>query len=105
MLILVHSVTLVLSSRPLSNNLNMKIHKTIILPVVLYSCETWTLTLREGRRLRVFERKILRRVFGPNRGDGNGEWKRLHNENFVVCAVHQISLGMGNGKGFTMGTS
>ena len=51
----------------------------IILPVVLYGCETWSLTLREDSRLRVFENRILRRIFGPKR-DVNGEWRRLHNE-------------------------
>ena len=54
-------------------------HKTIILLVVLYDCETWSLTLREECRLRVFENRILRRIFGPKR-DENGEWRRLHNE-------------------------
>ena len=56
----------------LSKNLKIKIYKTIILPVVLYDCETWSLRLREERRLRVFENKILRRIFGPKR-DENGE--------------------------------
>ena len=55
--------------------------KTIILPVVLCGCETWSLTLREESRLRVFENGILRRIFGPKR-DENGEWRRLHNEEF-----------------------
>ena len=64
-----------MSSRLLSKNLKIKIHKTIILPVVLYGCETWSLTLREESRLRVFENRILRRIFGPKR-----EWGRLHNE-------------------------
>ena len=59
--------------------MKIKIYKTIILPVVLYGCETWSLTLREECRLRVFEKRILRRIFGPNRGE-NGEWRRLHNE-------------------------
>ena len=53
--------------------------KTIVSPVVLYGCETWSLTLREESRLRVFENRILRRVFGPKR-DEKGEWRRLHNE-------------------------
>ena len=53
-----------------------KIYKTIILPVVLYGCETWSLTLREAFRLRVLENRILRRIFGPK----NGEWRRIHNE-------------------------
>ena len=57
----------------------IKIYKTIILPVVLYGCEAWSLTLREECRLRVFENRILRRIFGTKR-DENGEWRRLHNE-------------------------
>ena len=54
-----------LSSSLLSKKLKIKIYRTIILPVVLYGCETWSLTLREERRLRVFENSVLRRVFGP----------------------------------------
>ena len=63
-----------LSSRLLFKNMKIKIYKTI-LPVVLYGCETWSLTLREERRLRVFESRILRRIFGPIRNQ-NGEWRR-----------------------------
>jgi hypothetical protein len=51
-----------------------------ILPVVLYGCETWSLTLREEHRLRVFENRVLRRIFGPNRDDVTGDWRKLHNE-------------------------
>ena len=51
-----------------------------ILPVVRYGCETWSLTLREERRLRVFENRVLRRVFGPKRDEVTGEWRKLHNE-------------------------
>ena len=58
---------------------NVKIYRTIILPVVLYGCETWSLTLREERRLRVFENRVLRRVFGPKRDGVTGEWRKLHN--------------------------
>ena len=61
---------------------------TIILPVVLYGCEAWSLTLREECRLRVFENWILRRIFGPKR-DENGEWRRLQNRNCMTCTVHQ----------------
>ena len=68
-----------LSSRLLSKNLKIKIYKTIILPVVLYGCEAWSLTLREECSLRVFENRITRRIFGSKR-DENGEWRRLHNE-------------------------
>jgi len=58
----------------------VKIYRTIILPVVLYGCETWSLTLREERRLRVFENRVLGRVFGPKRDEVTGEWRKLHNE-------------------------
>jgi len=61
-------------------NLKIKIYKTINLPVVLHGCETWSLTLGEKRRLRVFENKMLRRVFGPKRDEVTGEWRKLHNE-------------------------
>jgi hypothetical protein len=75
-----HSVQNLLSSRLLSKNLKIKIYRTIILPVVLYGCETLSLTLREERRLRVFENRVLRRVFGPTRDEVTGEWRKLHNE-------------------------
>ena len=67
-----HSVQNLLSSRLLSKNLKIKIYRTIILPVVLYGCETWSLTLREERRLRVCENRVLRRVFGPKRDEVTG---------------------------------
>ena len=69
-----------LSSRLLSKHLKIKIYRTIILPVVLYGCETWSLTLWEERKLRVFENMVLRRIFGPRRDKVTGEWRRLHNE-------------------------
>ena len=69
-----------LSSRLLSKNLKIKIYRNIILPVVLYGCETWSLTLREERKLRVFENMVLMRIFGPRRDEVTGEWWRLHNE-------------------------
>jgi len=50
------------------------------LPIVLYECETWSLTLREERRLRVFEKRVLRRIFGPRRDEVREEWRKLHNE-------------------------
>jgi len=70
----------ILSSRLLSKNLKIKIHRTTILPVVLYGCETWSLTLRTERKLRVFENMVLRRIFGPRRDEVTGERRRLHNE-------------------------
>jgi hypothetical protein len=63
------SVQNLLSSHLLSRNLKVKIYKTIILPVILYGCETWSLTLREEHRLRVFENRVLRRIFGPKRDE------------------------------------
>jgi hypothetical protein len=64
----------------LSKNTKIKIYRIIILPVVLYGCETWSLTLREAHRLRVFEKTALRRIFWPKRDEVAGEWRRLHNE-------------------------
>ena len=69
-----------LSSRLLSKNLKIEIYRSIILPVVLYGCETWSLTLREERKLRVFENRVLRRVFGPKGEEVKWEWRKLHNE-------------------------
>jgi hypothetical protein len=68
----------------LSRNVKVKIHKTIILPVVLYGCETWSLTLREKHRRRVFENRVLRRIFGPKRDEVTGEWRRLHSEELHI---------------------
>ena len=69
-----HSVQNLLSSRLLFKTLKIKIYRTVILPVVLYGCETWSLTLREERRLRVFENRVLKKVFGPKRDEVTGEW-------------------------------
>jgi hypothetical protein len=61
-------------------NVKVRIYKTIILPVVLYGCETWSLTEREEHKLRVFENRVLRRIFGPNRDGVTGGWRKMHNE-------------------------
>jgi hypothetical protein len=61
-------------------NVKVKMHKTIILPVVLYGCETLSLTLREKHRLRVFKNRVLRRIFGPKRDEVTREWRKLHSE-------------------------
>ncbi|KAJ4434216.1 hypothetical protein ANN_22764 [Periplaneta americana] len=74
-----YSVEKLLSSSLLSKNLKVRIYKTVILPVLLYGCETWTLTLREEHRFRVFENKVLRKIFGAKRDEVTGEWKKLHN--------------------------
>ena len=76
-----------MSSRLLSKNMKNKIYKTIILPVVLHGCETWSLTLREECRLRIFENRILRRIFRPKR-DENGEWRKVHNRALTGVLVN-----------------
>jgi hypothetical protein len=62
----------------MSKNIKIRIYKNIILPVVLYGCETWSLTLRDKHRLRVFENRVLRRIFGPKRDEVTGSWRKLH---------------------------
>jgi hypothetical protein len=78
-----HLFQSLLSSCLLSRNVKVKIFKTIILPV-LYGCETWSLTLRKEHRLRVFENRVLRRIFGPNRDEATGEWRKLHSEELHI---------------------
>jgi hypothetical protein len=68
------------SSSLLSKNIKVKIYRTIILPVVLYGCESFLLTFRGEFRLRVFENRVLRRIFGPKTNEVTGEWRRLHNK-------------------------
>jgi hypothetical protein len=84
------------SSRLLSRNVKVKIYNTIILTVVLYGCETWSLKLREEHRLRVFENSVLRRIFGPKRDEVTGEWRKLHNEELHILYSCPISLGRSN---------
>jgi hypothetical protein len=72
------SVQSFLSSYPLSENLNIKIYKAMILPVVLYGCEAWSFTPREEHRLRVSENRMLRRISEPKREEVAGGWRRLH---------------------------
>jgi hypothetical protein len=81
---MVDSVQSILSSPLLSRNVKVKIYKTLILPVVLYGCETWSLTLREEHELRVLEDRILRRIFGPKRDEVTGEWRKFHKEKFHI---------------------
>ena len=69
-----------LSSSLVSKNIKIKIYRNIILWVVLYGCETWSLTLRVKCRLRLFENRVLRRIFGPKREEIRTEWRRIHNE-------------------------
>jgi hypothetical protein len=65
---------------PVSYKKRLKYIKIVIVPIVLYGCETWSLTLREEHRLRVFENRVLRRIFGPKREE-DGSWRKLHNDN------------------------
>ena len=83
-----HSVQNILSSKLLSKNTKIKIYRTIILRVVLYGRDAYSFTLREERRLRVFENRVLRRVFGPMMDEVTGEWRKLHNEeiNDLYCS-------------------
>jgi hypothetical protein len=75
-----HSVQNLLSSHLLSKNIKIRIYRTIILPMVLYGCETWPLTLRKKHSLKVFENRVLRRIFGPKTDKVTGGWRKLHNE-------------------------
>jgi hypothetical protein len=67
-------------SHLLSKNVKIKIYKTLIAPFVLYGCETWSLSLREEHRLRVSEKRVMRRIFGPKRNEVTAMWRKLHNE-------------------------
>ena len=89
-----HSVQKLLSSSLLPKNLKIKIFRTIILPVVLYGCETWSLTLKEEHRLSVFENRVLRRIFGPRRDGVTGQWRKLHNEelNDLYCSPNILRV-------------
>jgi hypothetical protein len=76
--------------RLLSKKVKIKIYKTIILPVILYGGGTWSLTLREERRLKVFENRVLRRIFGPRRDEVIGGWRKLHNELYTLYSSPNI---------------
>jgi hypothetical protein len=93
-----YSVQNLLSSHLISKNLKIKIYKTVILPVVLYGCETWSLTLGKEQRLRVFENRVLRRIFGPKR-DEECRGENCIMMNFIACILHRILLGRLNQRG------
>jgi hypothetical protein len=87
-----HSVQNLLSSRLVQKNLKIKINKTVIFPVVLYECETWSLTFREKQRLMVSENTVLRRIFGPKREE-DGSWRNCITMKFTACILHLILSG------------
>ena len=81
-----------LSSSLLSKHLKINIYRTIMLPVVLYGCEAWSLTMREEHRLRVYDNRVLRK-FGPNRNKVTREWRKLPNELNDLCSSLNIVRG------------
>ena len=84
------SVQIFLSSSLLSKNLKIKMYRKIILPVVVYGCETWSLKLREERRLRAFENRVLRRIFGPKGDEVIGSGENNIMRSLIVCTAHSI---------------
>jgi len=77
----------------LFKNTQIEIYRNLILPVVLYGCETWSLTLREERRLRAFENRALRRIFGPKRDEVTGKWRKLYNEElYMYCSLNIVRV-------------
>ena len=93
-----HSVQNMLSFSLLSRNIKIKIYRTIILSVVLCVCEIWSLTLTQNHRLRVFENRMLRRIFDPKREDLTGKWRKIYNWELLFSAPHQILFGWSNRK-------
>jgi hypothetical protein len=85
-----HSVQNLLSSCLLSKIIKIRIYKTIILLVVLYGCKTWSLILREGHRLRVFENRVLKRIFGPKNDEVTGGWRNCIMRYFKTCTHLQV---------------
>ena len=93
------SVQHLLYSSLLSKYVKIKIHRTIILPVVLYGCETWSLTLREECRLRVFENRVLRRILGSKRDEVTGNGEDYITGSFMLCTPHQILMWLIKARG------
>jgi hypothetical protein len=85
-----HLVQKLLLSCLLSKNIGIRVYKTIILPIVLNGCETWSFALREEYRLKVFENRLLKRIFGPKRDEMAGGWRNCIMRSFIACTLHQI---------------
>ena len=83
-----------LSSSLLSKNIKINIYRTMMSPVVVHGCETWSLTLREEHMLMVFENRVLRRIFGTKMDEVTGEWRKLHNEelNDLYCSPNIVRV-------------
>ena len=88
-----HSVQNLLSPSLLSKNVKIKIYRTIIFPAVLFGCETWLLTLREERRLRVFEKRVLWRIFEPKRDEVTGSGENYIRRSLMISTPHNILFG------------
>jgi hypothetical protein len=89
-----HWVQTLLFSSQLFKYINNNIYRIIILPLVFYGCETWSLTIGEEHRLRVFENRVLRKTFEPKRNEVTGEWRKLHNEEFHEQCNSRSILGV-----------
>ena len=89
-----HSVHNRLSSSVLSKIIKFKIYRSLVFPVVLYGCETWSFTLREERRLKIYENRVLRRIYGSKRDDVTREWRKLYNEqlNDLYCSPNIVRV-------------
>jgi hypothetical protein len=74
----------------LSRNIKVKIYRNVILPVDLYGCKTWPVTFREECRLRIFENRVLRRIFGPKREEVTRKWRRQQKKSVMICTSHQM---------------
>jgi hypothetical protein len=88
-----HLVQKLLSSSVLYKNIKIKIYRNIILLVVWYGCETWSLTLTEERNLKVFENRVLRRVFGPKKDELTGSGENYIMRSLIICTAHRILVG------------
>ena len=84
---------ILLSSSLLSKNIKITIYRIIILPVVLFGCETWLLIFREERTPRVLKNWVLRRIFGPERDEVTGKWRKIHNEEVNDLYPHPTLFG------------